>query len=303
MIALDEMVGLSNIEQSQIDRLEMAKGCWREGRYEDCLLLVGTVLAENLTPRISVRAWIQRATFQNERGEHEAALESLKQAASDLDSASTYIQGTYFSERGRAHKGLGSFDHALTDYPGAKHCFEQIGHWEYVATIEKNTAGVYLKLGEFAQAHEHVDEAIRIFSELKSETLCQAYDTQAEIFLFEGYLALAASANRKAINLCPDNESWLCSFNTLKKRIDAADRIEENALNMIGVATVPDLERVKVNMARRALVKEKGSVTRAGKLLGLDHRGIDRIIERHPEIEECRSKKHNRKFQKALIKN
>lgn len=297
MIAVDSLKELSRIEQSQIDRLEMAKGCWREGRYEDSLLLVDTVLAERLESEISVIAWIQRATFQSEQGEHGSALESLEHAAPDLDSASTYVQGTFFSERGRAYKALGKTDAALTDYTGAKIAFEAVGHLEYLATTEKNIAGLYLKLNEIPQAHEHIEKSIRIFTELKSDTLCQAYDTLAEIFLLEGKLEAAAEANRQSIDRCPDNEPWLASFHELR------ETIEEICLNIMEISTVQNLERVKVNMVRRALAKEKGSVTRAGLLLGLDHRGVDRIVKRHPEIEPCRGKRHNRKYEKALIKN
>lgn len=297
MIAVKPSIELSAVERSQFERKEMAKSLWREGRLGDAQVVLSVVLAERLSPWLAVEAWVTNATFRSDLKDFQGALNGLETAAKFLDSVSLYVQATFFSERARAYKGLGNIDAALTDYAGASAFFEELGHLEYFATTEKNEAGAYLTVGDFARAHEHIDKAIRVFTDLGSETLAQAYDTQANIYFAEGKLELAVTAIEKAFSMKIENPEWLQTFNETRERIEA----KLFDLFLPQIKQVADLEKIKVEIVRRALIASSGSLTGAGDLVGLDHKGVDWIISRHPELEPLRVKRRVRR--KPIMKN
>jgi len=278
----DSTTSTSQVIEAARERKELALGSWRQGQYENALILIDSVLAEGLPPGIECELWVTRATFKGELGQFAESLDSLNQAARLLDFADAKVKASFYFERARCHKELGRFDESLTDYAGAEAYIERAGIDR--SFVENNLAGLYLKAGDFERAHTHVNRAIA----LNQINLPKAYETQAEIYFAEGQLDRALESINHAIAIVGENESWLRDFLKTKDGIDA------RLLELLGVTKIADLEKLRADMTRRALVEFGGNLSRAGEKLGLKHKGVDWIISKHPELEQYRKQRTTR---------
>jgi tetratricopeptide (TPR) repeat protein len=281
--------GLSAVEC--LERKELAVGSWREGQYENALILIDSVLSEELSPAVACECWVTRATFKGEQGEFEESLESLKRAAPFLDSADGRTRAAFYYERARCHRNAGDYDAAMTDYAGSAVCLEAVGLTSRQAFVENNLAWLYLQTGDFASAHDHASKAIQ----LNGENLAKAYETRAEIYAAEGLVELALDNISIAIEKVEENEAWLAGF------LETKDRIKAKLLSLLGVTRVADLDQLRIDMTRRALIQTEGNMAQAGRVLGLSHKGIDWIITKHPELEQYRKERTTRR--RSLIKS
>lgn len=326
-------------DRVQLETKELAKGSWRQGQYSNAMILLDSVLAQEMSPHVAAECWITYATFRSDNAYFDAALSALKVAAPFLDDVSDYVRGTFFNERARAHKGLGEYDDAATDYAGALASFEIAGNVPYQAAVCNNVAGLHLIQKQYDDAHVQIKRAIDLCVKSGSDYLSQALDTQASIYLAENRFTDALASIDQAISKVGEHQTWLSSFlvtrGKIKARIDnltakndfdrAIQEAKEAEWNS-GIATaccaliqnltlpIEDLinyyheaeshdskdlaacarvimdglprgsiEDMEVDMVRRALIKTQGSITRAAELVGLTHKGVDYVINRHPE--------------------
>ena len=78
-------------------------------------------------------------------------------------------------------------DRALIEYTAASFHFEQAGHLRYYACGQNNLAMLYLAVGRFTEAHEHLDRARPILASLKDSVhVAQTDETRAKVLLAEG---------------------------------------------------------------------------------------------------------------------
>src|SRR5688572_21162470 len=278
---------LTETDKSQIARRDRARDLWAEGRLEEANALLSEVIAEGMTPYVAVRCYIAQAAFRAEAGDYQGSLQSLDAAAGFIDSADLHFQGAFYNQRARAHKELGRIDAALTDYTGAAACWETIGDPDYGAAV-LNLAGLYLEIGDIAAARLQIENAITIFVETNSIYLCQGYDTWAQIELAHGNIESAQTLIQTALDLVGDNERWRSEF------LHTKDKIEIKLLELLGINQVEDFETVQAGMVRRALIKTGGNLTRAGKLVGLTHKGVTFVVDRHPDLEQYRVTRRTR---------
>lgn len=285
-------IPLTAVEQSQFERIELAKGAWREGRSEDALILIDSVKSEKMTDRVAGECFLNESVFYAEAGENARSEESLNHAARFMDSMTTNALGTFHNQRARIRKERNSFDAALMDYAGAAAMYEQIGNKEKQGAAALNVAGCYLALGDLSEAQVNLDKAFLLLT--GSFYLPKAHETQAEIYLAEGKLEAAARAIKTALSMeCPDN--WRTDF------IATQDLIEAKILEALQVKHFSDWDQVKLRMARRALQRSAGNPAGAASILGVTRFAIQSLIDHHPEeLEPYRMQKRVRR--KTLIK-
>ena len=71
--------------------------------------------------------------------------------------------------------------------------------------MENNLAYLLLTLGRLAEAHEHLDQAERLFTSLRDKgSAAQVKETRARVYLAEGRRAEAERAARAAVELLRD---------------------------------------------------------------------------------------------------
>src|ERR1043165_1343511 len=287
---------LTKAESSQLERRDLAVGSWRQGAIENAEVLLDSVLAEPMTPRVAVKSWVSKAAFRAGAGDFEGSLRALDLAAEFLDAADLRFRGAFHNQRARVHNKLGNTDSALMDYTGASSCFEDAGDKSYQGAACLNIAELYLQRGDLGRARENIDRAMSLFKDSDSEYLSQGYDTLAKLELAEGKIENAVAFNQRALDLTEENEIWRKTF------LDTRDRIETKLLELMGVRTVEDFNAIQVAMVRRALSETGGNLTRAGELVGLTHKGVAYIVDRHPELEQFRAKRRSRTKHKSIIK-
>lgn len=293
MITLDVSVELLALEISQLEQKELAKGAWAEGRPDDALLILDTLLAESMTPRVACEVYVTQAAFRSERGDWSGSLESLSSAAPLLESSTARVRGSFYHQRAKARKELGDLDAALVDYSGALACWDDD---EYQGKAMLNLANVYLLQANIEQAHDYAGKAIRYFRDLQSADLAQAYDTLALIYLAEEKFAEAVRFNRESIALT-QNKLWLVEFQGTRTKI------ELSLLSVLGVDKINEMdllnERFRFQLVKSSLART-GSLTKTAIEVGLTNKGVDSVVKRYPELEKLRSERKVRR--KSIIK-
>lgn len=295
MITLATREGLSVQERSQFERRELARGAWVEGRIDDALLILDTVLSEEMTPRVAASCFVTEAAFKAEQGDYPGSLESLTKAAPHIDQADNDVRGSFFNQRARLHKELGKFNAALLDYAGASASYEDAGRKDYLAGVANNVAGVCLAIGDLPRAKASIDQAIAEADKSNSEFLSQAYDTQANICLARGELEQALTSVRMAISLAGNNETWLKTFQATEQKVI------KKLLELLGVSNVKDIERLQIQIVKQALLEHKGRRILAAQSVGMSREGIDYLVNHKDELVEFRKEKRVRR--KTVILN
>lgn len=282
---------LTDVERSQLERRRMAIGSWADGEIENATIILNSVLAEQMTPRVRVQCLVSLAAFRSGAGDYPGSFEALERAAEFLDAADPRSRGAYHNQRARIHNRIGNVDAALTDYAGASVCFEEAEDRSQQGAAILNTAELYFQKGDLYQARDYIDHALLVMLQCGSEYLPQAYDTLAKLDLAEGQIENAALAIKLAFELVGENEIWRQTF------LETKGKIDEKVQELSGT-----LHSVNVEMVRWALIKTGGNLTQAGRLTGLSHKGVSYIVDRHPELEMFRAKRRTRSRFKSLVK-
>jgi tetratricopeptide (TPR) repeat protein len=286
---------LTEVERSQLDRKELARGAWGEGRPDDALLILNTVLEEAMTPRVAAECYVTQAAFLAEKGEFQDSLAALRLAAPYVDSARLRVQASFFLQRGRINRKLNNLNNAITDYTGVAICAEASDSEDLLGKSFLNLSDLYVMIGkDLVTARAYLNKAVAIFRRIGSDDLCQAYDTLANLELAEGNVTEATEAIRKGFELIGDHESWRDTLN------ETRDKIRGKLLQLTGINRVEDLDSLKVLLVKRALIETGGNLSHAGEKIGLTYKGVDYIIQQNPELERLRSERKSRL--KSVIK-
>src|ERR1041385_4616796 len=198
-------------DREQLERKELARGAWREGQIDNALLIIDSVLAEEMSPAVAAACYSAKAGFLSSKRDFAGALETLRRMAPFLESADVRIQGTFYNTRARARRNLNNLDDALTDYTGALALWQSCGDKNYEGAVSINLAELCLILGDTKQANANADRALRVLPK-DSEYLCNAYDTKAKILLADGQALKALGLIERALETAGDHEEWQTRF-------------------------------------------------------------------------------------------
>src|SRR5919199_858007 len=199
---------------------EMALCYWREGAFGEARVILGdarrrleAVGDETKYAELKALLLIRSAIVERKAQRFEAALEFLRGAGPPAEAGhSDVLKGKLHAELALTLRNLAAgerheeyMDMALVEYAAASLYFEQAGHGRYSARVENNLAYLLLKLGRFAEAHEHLDQAERLFISLRDKgSAAQVKETRARVYLAEGRRAEAERAARAAVELLRD---------------------------------------------------------------------------------------------------
>jgi tetratricopeptide (TPR) repeat protein len=275
---------LSPRDREQLERKELARGAWREGQIDNALLIIDSVLMEEVSPEVAAACYSAKAGFLASSGDFAGALETLRVMAPFLESADVRVQGTFYNTRARAHRNLNNLDAALTDYTGALALWQSCGDKNYEGAVSINLAELYLILGDIKQANDNADHALCVLPS-DSEYLCNAYDTKAKILLADGQAIKALSLITQAFERAGDHEQWLARFGETRKQIK--ERLLDS---LIPLVNIPELDDLKIRVIRHALGEAGGSVTIAAKKLSTSHQVVSYTADAHG-LERSKRKK------------
>jgi tetratricopeptide (TPR) repeat protein len=168
---------------------------WRTGAFDEARVILWQAAQKLGREDIEQRAkiLIRSTVVEISAGRYQEALKILDETESVFKIASDAFKGRWHAQKAIALTGLGTaerrtdyYDRAILEYTGAIFHFEQAKHERYCANNENNLAFLLYKLGRYRDAHEHLDQAQRIFTRISDAgNLAQVRETRARVFLAE----------------------------------------------------------------------------------------------------------------------
>jgi CheY-like chemotaxis protein/tetratricopeptide (TPR) repeat protein len=199
---------LGQSEQLAEARGELGLCYWREGSYDEARVTLASALgclgdeASELRAALLIRAGIVEVRAQRLND----ALRFYSQAATFLEPSDDHaLKGSFHNEFALLFKKLSVgdkdfVDRALIEYTAASFHFEQAGNIRYQASVENNLGSLFLTLGRFAEAHEHLRSAGSLFRAINDDVhLAQVSDTRARTLTAEGRHEEAERYARSAV--------------------------------------------------------------------------------------------------------
>src|SRR5215216_3981995 len=119
------------------------------------------------------------------------------------------LKGSFHNEFAMVLKDLGAIenradyiDRALIEFSAASFHFDEAGHARYQACVENNLGFLFGTIGKFVEAHEHLDRAQALLTQLKDSVhLAQVEETRARVMLAEGDIVRAAKSAKSAVGI------------------------------------------------------------------------------------------------------
>lgn len=203
----EELGNTAKVAEAQI---HLAYCYWRQGEFGEARVLIQEALGRLPDTELETRALglVRSAIIERSAGRLIEALRIHTEAAPIFEKVGSYaLKGMFYTGLAVTLKKLGEIeqredyiDRALIEYTAASYHFEQAGHERYRALIENNLGFLLSTVGRYAEAHEHVVRARRIFAGLKDAgSVAQVDDTRARVLLAEGRHAEAERAARAAV--------------------------------------------------------------------------------------------------------
>ncbi len=230
---------LGDVEKVAECENHLALAYWRTGEFNEAETFIMASFAHDI-PALSdtrlhshvVASLINLACQKYEENiEYEALFESsFRQYASD------YLKGILCSNIGLSHKNLGNMPEALSYLELAKYHYERSRHKIYMGTAENNLAQFYKETRRFAKAHEAIDNATRIFRQIKDKTREGfSFDTKALVYFAESKYADALKTVDKGVSILRKSENTAYLIETLltkAKILLFLDNFSEAVLNL-----------------------------------------------------------------------
>jgi tetratricopeptide (TPR) repeat protein len=189
---------------------ELAYCYWREGALDEARVILKGVLSRlTIDSELKAKAVLRSAIVEWAALHYGESLQILTDAARLFEKINNQtIKGGYHNalagvleDIGTASKQADYLDRAFIEYAAANFHFEQAGHKCYRANVENNLGFLYFKVRKFQEAHEHLNRARRLLSNLKDcGGVAQVDETRARVFLAEGKHSEAERAARGAVS-------------------------------------------------------------------------------------------------------
>ncbi len=193
-ITLFDMLGEK--ELSAEAALELAYCYYREGAFDEARVMLRSALEHISEANTDLRgvALVRYAIVERHSGQLHDALRLLTEAAPLIEeSASYFVRGRFHFELATTLKNVGIaegraeyINRALAEFAAASLYFEQIGDQRDYASVENNMGFLLFKVKRFDEAHNHLNRAHQLFTNLDdSVRRAQVDDTRARALLAE----------------------------------------------------------------------------------------------------------------------
>ncbi len=207
LASFEELQDQEKVAEAQTD---LAFCYWREGAFDEARVILQQVLRRlsNIESEVKALALLRSALVEKSAKRFNDALRIHTEAAPIFEkSLDPMLRAKFHCEFANVLNYLSSaeyredyVDRALIEYTAASFHFEQAGHSRYQAYVENNLGFLFGTIGNYHEAHEHLDRAQALFTTLKdSGHLAQVDDTRAKVLLSEGHVAEAEKLVRSAV--------------------------------------------------------------------------------------------------------
>ena len=164
---------------------------WREGAVNEARVWLKQALGRAQSPLLQLRVLVNAAVVEIASGNFCEALSILEQAAPLLDQLDDPAEvGRFHMQKAATYRNLGgpeNLDRALIENAAASIHLEQANHKPFLGRVENNTGIIFLELGRYEEAIEHLDRARQVFTEIGDVgTAASVNETRARVFLAQG---------------------------------------------------------------------------------------------------------------------
>ncbi|PYS94369.1 MAG: hypothetical protein DMF64_01005, partial [Acidobacteria bacterium] len=186
--------------------------CYRRaGSYDEARVMYHEALNElshNGDKELRAEILKRLAVVESASGRYNEALRILTDAAKLFDEISDdALRGKFhndlacvFVHLSRAERRQDYTDRAIIEYTAAAYHFEQAGHTSYRARAENNIGFLRCTIGQYQEAHKHLDHARRLFVSLRDQGgVAQVDETRARVLLAQGMIRKAERTIREAV--------------------------------------------------------------------------------------------------------
>jgi tetratricopeptide (TPR) repeat protein len=167
---------------------DLALCYWREGAMDEARVWFSEALSNANEPANRLRVLVRSTTVEISSNQLDTALALLGQASPLLDQVEDDVPlGCYYMQRAIIFKRLGgaeNLDRALIENAAASFHFERANHRRYFGSTENTMGNIYLQLGRYEEALEHLERARHTFVTLGDVgTAAQVNDTRARVLI------------------------------------------------------------------------------------------------------------------------
>ncbi len=197
-------------------QIELALCYWRTGEYDNASDLLKLALMQLPTDsELKGKAILRSAIVEIDAGRFTEALRLLTDDAALFEKINNHtIKGSYHQTLGDVLDWLWQsegprdyLDRALVEYAAASYHFEQAEHRCYLANVENNLGFLLYKVNHCKEAHEHLDRARHIFTNLKDKNaVAQVDETRARVFLKEKRNTEAEKVARSSVRILENSD-------------------------------------------------------------------------------------------------
>ena len=210
-----EQLGLA--EQSAEAQVDLALCYWREGAFDEARVTLDEALRRlgDLESEQRLRAFLNRGIIEKVSNRYDDALRTHREAA-PLFAASTNdnLKGKFHNEYATVLKNLGLatnredyVDQALIEFSAALFHVEKAGNKRFHAMIENNLGYLFVRLGRYPEAAQHLDQARALFKAVKDKGMvAQVDDTRAQALIARGSFTKAEAVARGAVQALKEGD-------------------------------------------------------------------------------------------------
>lgn len=205
---LFEKLGLE--ERVAEARIDLAICYLREGALDEARVTLQDVLSQlgDRKTEQRLRALLNAAMVEKVSVRYRDSLRIHTDAAPLFEESSNHaLRGKFHNEFATLLKNIGLaenredyIDRALVEYAAASFHLEEAGHERFLGVVENNLGFLYVRLGRFEDAHQHLGRARAAAVALKDQGLVAQFDdSRAKAFLGEGRYSEAETIARASM--------------------------------------------------------------------------------------------------------
>ena len=203
-----EKLGL--VERVAEARIDLAICYWREGAFDEARITLDDALLKlgDLDSEQRLRAFLNKAMVEEVSNRHRDALRLHREAAPLFETSRNHaLKGKFHNAYALVLKNLGLSEHrddyidrALIEFSAASFHFEQANHKRFQGVVENNLGFLFVRLGRFQDAHEHLSRGRAVALASKDQGLvAQCDDTRARAFIAQGQFSKAEAIARSSV--------------------------------------------------------------------------------------------------------
>jgi tetratricopeptide (TPR) repeat protein len=210
---------LDNQEKTAECENHLAFAYWRTGEFEEAEAWISEAFSRQLPVSSDSRlhSHLIRSLIDLSCKRYEENVRNGERFMPAFQSfGDAFLIGSFCTNIGLSLKNLGKASEALDHLELAKHYHQKSRHKVYLGTVENNLAQLYKESRKFIRAHGAIDNATRLFRQLKDKTREGfSLDTKATIYLAEGNYEVALRTVEKALVTLGETENSAYQVETL----------------------------------------------------------------------------------------